>query len=335
MIKKLLLKILLKNRREKYIVNKTKINKIKKEARKNQIHNFGKKNKDKTFYIIQKEGVGGLFTHLLFVLDHLLYCEKMKYTPVIDFKNFPTVYSEYNENSWEYYWEPVSKYSLEEVYKSNRVIFCDENRLTIRGYIKLKKEHHRIFKKYIKIKPFIEKEAKIFLKKNKFKKNKWIGLHWRGGDMKRAPRHPFPPTRKQVTNLLNRYSKNKIIFVFVDELENFNFLKDRYKNIVFIDTYRSKNSQGPHYDHKSFYGSRNYFKYTRDIFIQALIISKLNFFIGGSSNISFAIKYLINKKIKYINIDNGKNSKRLLYSFFLWRLKSLLPFILGGFKNYK
>ena len=31
------------------------------------------------------------------------------------------------------------------------------------------------------------------------------------------------------------------IFVFVEELENFNYLKKKYKNIVFIDTFRSKN----------------------------------------------------------------------------------------------
>jgi len=335
MIKKILLKILTKHRVDKYITNKTKINKIKKESYKNKIHKFGKKNKNKTFYIIQREGVGGLFSHLLFVLDHLLYCDKMKYIPVIDFKNFPTVYSEYNENSWEYYWEPVSKYSLDEVYKSNRVIFCDEKKSSVRYFNEIKKKHFLVFKKYIKIKPHIINEAEKFLKKNKFDKKKWIGLHWRGGDSKKAPNHPFPPTRKQITNLLNKYSKNKIIFIYVDELENFNYLKKKYKNIVFIDTFRAKNSKGPHYDHKPYYGKRNYFKHTRNVFIQTLIISKLDLFIGGSSNVSEVIKYLFNKKIKYINIDNGINHKSLIYSFFLWKLKSLLPSTLGGFKNFK
>ena len=49
--------------------------------------------KNKTFYVIQREGKGGLFSNLLLVLNHLLYCDKMKFIPVIDFKNFPTVYS--------------------------------------------------------------------------------------------------------------------------------------------------------------------------------------------------------------------------------------------------
>ena len=335
MIKKFLLKILTKHRIEQYIINKSIINKIKKESYKNQIHKFGNKNKNKTFYVIQREGKGGLFSILLLVLNHLLYCDKMKFIPVIDFKNFPTVYSEYNENSWEYYWEPVSKYSLDEVYKSNRVIFCNENKRTTRYFKDIKKKHLLVFKKYIKIKPYIISEAEKFLKKNKFNKKKWIGLHWGGGDKKKAPNHPFPPTKKQITNLLNRYSKNKIIFVYVEESENFNYLKKKYKNIVFIDTFRSKNPNGPHFDHKLYYGKRNYFKYTRDVFIQALIISKLDLFIGGGSNISEVIKYLFNKKIKYINIDNGINHKRLLYSFFLWKLKSLLPYTLGGFKNFK
>ena len=79
----------------------------------------------------------------------------------------------------------------------------------------------------------------------------------------------------------------------------------------------------------------NFFMGREITFIQAIIISKLDFFIGGSSNISFAIKYLFNKEINFINVDNGKNSKSLLYSFFLWRIKSLLPSGMGGFKSYK
>ena len=134
------------------------------------IRSFGNKNKNKTFYVIQREGKGGLFSNLLLVLNHLLYCDKMKFIPVIDFKNFPTVYSEYNENSWEYYWEPVSKYSLDEVYKSNRVIFCNENKRTTRYFKDIKKKHLLVFKKYIKIKPHIISEAEKFLKKNKFNK---------------------------------------------------------------------------------------------------------------------------------------------------------------------
>ena len=53
------------NRRNIYVINNSKINKIKKKSFKGQIHNFGNKNKNKTFYVIQREGIGGFFSNLL------------------------------------------------------------------------------------------------------------------------------------------------------------------------------------------------------------------------------------------------------------------------------
>ena len=51
----------------------------------------------------------------------------MNAIPVVDMKNFSTKYNELNKikntfNSWNYYFEPISKYSLEEVYESKSVI---------------------------------------------------------------------------------------------------------------------------------------------------------------------------------------------------------------------
>ena len=52
---------------------------------------FGK-NKDKIFYVIKIHGNngegGGLFSNLLFILNHLRIADKLNAIPVIDFENF-------------------------------------------------------------------------------------------------------------------------------------------------------------------------------------------------------------------------------------------------------
>ena len=73
-------------------------------------------------------------------------------------ENFPTRYNEKNKidntyNSWEYYFEKVSKFSLSEVYSSKNVILTD-------GFIndemainyKSDKDIYKLYNKYIKIK---------------------------------------------------------------------------------------------------------------------------------------------------------------------------------------
>mgnify|MGYP001193972203 CR=1 FL=1 len=51
-----------------------------------QFFSFGKKNDDKIFYVIQRKIGGGLFSNLLYVLNHLVISEKFNFIPVI-FKN--------------------------------------------------------------------------------------------------------------------------------------------------------------------------------------------------------------------------------------------------------
>ena len=35
-----------------------------------------------------------MFSNLIFVLNHLIICEKHKFIPIIDMENFPTIYNE-------------------------------------------------------------------------------------------------------------------------------------------------------------------------------------------------------------------------------------------------
>jgi hypothetical protein len=61
-----------------------------------------------------------------------------------------------------------------------------------------------------------------------------------------------------------------------------------------------------------------------------LILSKTNKIICTNSHLPDACKF-INKKIKLIEINNGRNSKNIFIAQFLWYIKKILPKFLGGF----
>lgn len=86
---------------------------------------FGEKNEDKIFYVIRprKNSVEGLMALLFYVIQQIGYAEKNNYIPVVDFKNYKTQYNIADENAWECFFEQISNYSLEEVYKV-RTWFC-------------------------------------------------------------------------------------------------------------------------------------------------------------------------------------------------------------------
>ena len=85
---------------------------------------FGTKNPDKTFYLLSRpmHFRDGLYTYVFAFLEQMDMVEKNNYIPVVDMQNFWNHYLEEDkigvENAWDYYFQPLSKYSLEEVYAS-------------------------------------------------------------------------------------------------------------------------------------------------------------------------------------------------------------------------
>ena len=176
------------------------------------------KNKNKIFYVIKRTPGAGLFSNVIYVLNHLLVAEKNKFIPIIDMENFTTIYNEKEKinntyNSWEYYFEKINKYSLNEVYKSQNVIltssFFQQNMS-----VDIEDKKYLIYLKKIKIK------KKYFIKVNKFfkkyflKNDKVLGVHFRGSTYKTARGHAYPATTeemiKNIRKLVKKYNYNKI-----------------------------------------------------------------------------------------------------------------------------
>jgi len=305
------------------------------------IKNFGNKNKNKIFYVIQRLRGGGMFSNLNFVLHHLKIAKDLKCIPIIDMQNFPTKYNELKSinksfNAWDYYFEPINKYKLSEIYKSKFVIITDGNTNNLKefdSFKNLNSKHFQIYKKMIKFKPYIINEVNKFIKNN-FKKGKILGVHFRGTDMKTQERHPFPATPdqiiKQINININKY-KYKKIFLVTEEKQYLDILLKKFKEkIIYTESFRSnKNNifeQNFRKNHRYQIGKEN--------IIDMLVLAKTDRIICTNSHLPDACTF-INKNLnsKLIIINNGNNSNNLLIAQFLWYVKKTLPKFFGGFKD--
>lgn len=97
-----------------------------------RIKTFGKQNELLNFFVIRRRPPGwGFFSNVFFVLQGIIYAEKNNYIPVVDMENYWM--AELNEsreingtrNSWCYFFEQISPYSLVDVYKSKNVTLSD------------------------------------------------------------------------------------------------------------------------------------------------------------------------------------------------------------------
>lgn len=97
---------------------------------------FGKRNADKTVYIIRSPAMNSKFylgvpldilAGYSYVLSHLVYAQEMGWYPVVDQLNYPMNNQGIDEingtrNGWEYFWPQPSVITLEEAYHSRHVI---------------------------------------------------------------------------------------------------------------------------------------------------------------------------------------------------------------------
>jgi hypothetical protein len=319
-----------------------------------QYRNYGKKNPDKIFFVIRRIRGAGFFSNLNFVIHNLYISEKLGTIPVIDMENYPNIYNckiniTGTKNSWEYYFEPVSKYKLNEVYKSKNVILCDNNTSKnnlfnkinyknefkyFNGFSYLTNDHYKILKKYIIIKKNILKIANSFYKKNLYQK-KVLGVCFRGSDQKKSGYHHYPPTEKQMLNsteaLMKKFKFEKI-YLCTEDINYLNLYKKKYsKQLVYFNNPRTD-------DKKDLFESNikdHRYKIGLGNLIDMIILSKTNYLLHGISNIPSAAIFYSNKKKIPVSVINNGMSGNIFFSQFSFYVKKILPETFGGFKkNY-
>jgi hypothetical protein len=318
----------------KNITEEEYLKRISKYQINSESYSFGSKNKDKKFYIIKRSPGAGFFSNVNYVLHDLLICKKFNYIPVIDMKNFKTIYNEDNKiynslNAWEYYFKRLNKYKLEEVYKSKNVIIPSQN---TKLKFDISNKIFENFKKKININSQIKNYSNSFLKKNFTTKDKVLGIHLRGTSYKTASGHALPPTAEIMSefidDLIRKYNYNKL-FLVTEEKEYLNFFIKKYSKLcVFINVYRSYKNDAfllyPRKNHRYLLG--------KETLQEALILSKCDGLAYIKSNlISASIFFSKKKQIKH-PIFLGFNSRSRFISRWFWHIKKLLPKNYGGLK---
>lgn len=160
---------------------------------------FGLLNPDIIFYVIRRRPPAwGFFSNFNFVLQGILYAEEHNFIPIVDMQNYwvaeLSTTKKINEsfNAWCYFFEQISEYSLEEVYRSKNVILSNAGNI-------LSSEHwfsdrkllfaakpesleiiSKIINKYINVNKITLDHFKNMKKELNFEPTKTIGVFIRG-----------------------------------------------------------------------------------------------------------------------------------------------------------
>ena len=312
-----------------------------KETSESKIYSFGEKNPDKVFYIIRINFGGGLFAIVLYVLSEVKYAESINAIPIVDMENFINKYNEGKKikrtfNSWKYYFENISKYTLDEIYNSKSVLINSgiPNERMPRDWKIDPEIYNNYFIKYIKINKEFVKMSDSFSKKH-FKNKKVLGVHFRGKGMNNTPNHPFGPTPKQMFLKVDQYLSEKKfdkIFLVTAQKNYLEIFKKRYGDkVCFCNSFRTNTTKAFHYKNARL---NHRYKMGRDILVEMLLLSKLTTLVCSRSNVAQLASLISeNKNFQTYEIWNGMNTHKILLGLFLWNLKKILPEFLGGFKK--
>lgn len=302
------------------------------------VSSFGSKNTDKEFYVIYGHKAG-FFSNLQFVLAHIRQAELLGMIPVVDFMNFPNVYNVDREiygskNSWDYYFEPITKYSLDEVYSSAHVNFCSGKYSWDLGYYLSDKNLLDFYKRYIVPQKYILDEIEQFYTAN-MKGKKVLGIHFRGNEQNVAPGHPFCPTIHQMLRttdeIIDKYHIDHIYLV-TEEQKFVDVYSKKYGDVLLLSPYyRTYDKNGyfvkpPRNDHIYLLG--------KEIMVGAYLLARCNGLLHSSSNVSEFSRFLNDNQYDFrYEIKNGVNSNDPYIAKHLYQIKKILPSRFGGLLN--
>lgn len=309
------------------------------------IQSFGDLNKDKIFYVIQRSPGVGLFSNLSFVLNHLKLAKSLGAIPIVDMENFPTIYNEKNRilntyNSWEYYFNQLSDYSLDEIYQSKNVIISESNFYSKEENffynITESNDLVKILNEEINLKK-IKKKLVYYLKDKLFENKKILGVHFRGTTYKIAG-SAYAITPNQMINKINEiFSKENYekIFLVTEDLKNFNSILNYFdKKVIFLKSSKKGIKNQEVWDNYS--RTRHRYKLGRNILVETYLLSFCDGYIDIDTNPrEIAHGLNLNKNQKRYTIDNGFNESWRFFNYlkYSWHIRNLLPEKLGGFSN--
>lgn len=295
-------------------------------------------------YVIWREskkstGVG-FFSIVASVLAQFDIAEKKGLVPVVDFETNFSTYLE-NEtvngtgNMWEYYFEQPTDRRLHEVEEGAE----KSDGKFPRGYpLDLSADFHyrEIWDKYIRLNPRTHSFVEDSISVSQISSTT-LGVHFRGGDMRTARGHKFPPTQSQtnqaIKSVFDSSDVNTIFLVTEGARYERSFKKVWGSRLTsspsfrlqYRNPYKLRRSPRPH--HRYLLGL--------EVLTDAIALSRCGALVCGRSNLSEAALMLGRETFTdAIRISQGSNSRNPFLAPVLWYAKAALPPRLGGFKPW-
>ena len=282
---------------------------------------YGERNPDKTFYILSHpiHLRDGLFSFLFAFLEQMDIVEKNGYIPVVDMKNYKNQYMEKDrlglENVWEYYYEPISGYALEEAYKSKNVILGYDDNCYKANYDKKYNisRMSELYQRYIRYQPniirLVEEEFAYRIKPDK----RTLGVLYRGTDMSslKLRNHPIQPTVEEMIPLIYRYMdkwKCERIFLSTEDACAAEKFKAEFGSVLSCTDQKRFGDTGEKWlSHIEF--DRKNDKYLRGLeyLITIELLSRCNSLLAGVCTGSICAQIINNGKYEHIKmVDKGE-----------------------------
>ncbi len=293
----------------------------------------------KYYIIIRSEGGAGFFSNYMWVLGHVVLARKLGYIPVIDMKNYPTLYSEEIKvngtyNAWNYYFQNIDDITLNEIYQSGKYVLGQDKYLTKYAEKYCMPKYRFPTEKTIHYyTPVIDKNMQLLEELKMEYEDAWkkiigekdcvLGIHIRGTDMKNQLGHPVPATTQtyleQTFEMLGFHPEITGIFLATDE-ENVKQIYEKefcntqwtlFMNDVFrvwdngerrkIGVHETRVEQ-PRKLHKYLMG--------KEVLQDAWFLSKCDYLICGHSNVSnVVLMWNRNQYKQVVCVENDRDGE--------------------------
>lgn len=262
------------------------------------------------YYVIRRSnswGEAGFFSNYFYVLSHYAYALQRGWRPVIDMRNYRTLYSERKpingeSNAWNYYFR--QPHSTRDAYKSHRFILsnctkpqgfnpiqetdssCDLNPDIAPGLIQMARRD-------LPLRPEVaerfQQEFGALLGDKKV-----LGIHYRGGDKHAPPPgHRMSVSRENLLAAVDELllKEPDAVFIASDEEGVSNLIRER-TNIPVVELSACRlppgSADGLHNQKGGRRRSMHRYLLGLEVLRDAWFLSRCNFLIYGHSNVSNA-----------------------------------------------
>lgn len=233
--------------------------------------------------------------------DEARYYKGIKFNLTGALYNDPTM----GGNWWEYYFEQPKANDTTTIASTTMSLerfryFCEYGATT---YLSRHRAYEMIAK-YIKIKNHVQQKINDFFINN-FNNRYTIGIHYRGTDkISEAEFTPYEVMTREVQAIVSRLESTKPynIFIATDDQNFLDYMKSHFKNIIYIDMYRSSSNAPIHQGALAIKAT----PYDRgeQALIDCILLSKCDILIRTHSNLS-SVSTDFNPNIPVITVNRN------------------------------